>query len=227
MAQRFAGNARPAFELGELAFVGAQSGGLMGEAALAAEHMTFAALDFEDAAQLALWLKRWDACATPHAYFERSRARAHAACRISMCHNQFAEALAHYETGDDETMDPLGKRRAVDDAALCRCLAALGRREESLSLGTSSLAVYASCRASSQIDYVVDSVLSAFSALDESGRYDLLAHEYVSRRSRQYPFPIAPAFRELQRCSDGRFDGRRTGREVFDDETRISIHGVL
>ena len=227
MAQRFAGNAARAFELGELAFEAGVLSGLMGESALAAEQMTFAALDFEDDSLLALWLKRWDACSSPHAYFERSRARVHAACRISISQDRFAEGLSHYGMGDDDTVDPLGKRRAVDDAALCRCLAALGRREESLVLGASSLSVYASCRASAQIDYVVDSVLGAFAALGEHERFDQLAREYVSRRTAQYSFPIAPAFRELQRCSDGRFDGRQTGREVFDDETRIRIHGVL
>ncbi len=200
LAQRYAGNRAHATDLGERAYKAAIQGGLLGDATFAAEHMAFAALDASDSVSVELWLLRWDSASVTSRYFERHHARKHAECRVLIARGEFASALSQY--GDELTeltSDPMGKRRAVDLAAIAHCLAGLGRRDECLRAIDSGLQVARESRPSGQVDYVIESIVSALALLGESYRATGVATEYLRRREQEFPFPIPPAFSALQR----------------------------
>lgn len=200
LAQRFAGNRIRAVELGERAYVTAMQGGLLGDATFAAEHMVFAALDACDTDAVESWLLRWDSASVTSRYFERRHARTHAECRILIAKGDFESALAQYGNEVAElTSDPMGKRRAVDLAAISHCLAALGRRDECLRAIDSGLQVAEDSRPSGQVDYMLESIVCALALLGESHRATAVATRYLQRRQQEFSFPIPPAFSTLQR----------------------------
>jgi len=204
MAHRWTGDRSLRDEIGLRAYEFAIARGLRGDAATAAECMTFAALDDADTDATHTWMARWEGCLPPAIYFERSHALLHAKSRLLIDQGAFAEALATIRA--EPTFgepDSLGKRRATDHAAAALCMAMLGLRQEGITAAEISMALASRCRPSPQIDFVVEYALRAMESLGERSRAHAERAQYIDRRSAS-SFPIAASFTLLRQASGTR-----------------------
>jgi uncharacterized protein YicC (UPF0701 family) len=73
-----------------------------------------------------------------------------------------------------------------------------------------SIEVLSACRPSTQVDYIAEFVLRSLEALGDGEWKQRVAVEYVSRRAREYEFPVPRAFTALSQSLRAHLEDRIT-----------------